>query len=99
MKKIIICPECKGRMEFAPYVINGQRHGLKAVPVQCDSCNGTGEIEVPMTNFDYIKGMSLEEMAFLLDGFRACSNCRKNGNNCFPVFNTEEWLNQEYKGD
>ena len=49
----------------------------------------------PLTNFERLKAMSLEEMAALLDSFSACSNCRKNGNNCFPVFNTEEWLKRE----
>lgn len=48
-----------------------------------------------MTNYDRIKAMSVEEMADLLDSFRQCSNCRRNGNNCFPTFRTEEWLEQE----
>lgn len=45
-----------------------------------------------MTNYERIKEMSVEEMAELLDSFRQCSNCRRNGNNCFPTFRTEEWL-------
>lgn len=49
----------------------------------------------PVTQFDRIKAMSVEEMADLLDSFRQCSNCRRNGNNCFPTFRTEEWLEQE----
>lgn len=48
-----------------------------------------------MTNYDRIKAMSVEEMSDLLDSFRQCSNCRRNGNNCFPTFCTEEWLKQE----
>lgn len=48
-----------------------------------------------MTNYERIKAMSVEEMAELLDSFRQCSNCRRNGNNCFPTFRTEEWLNSE----
>lgn len=49
----------------------------------------------PVTQFDRIKAMSVEEMTDLLDSFRQCSNCRRNGNNCFPTFRTEEWLEQE----
>lgn len=49
----------------------------------------------PVTQFDRIKAMSIEEMSDLLDSFRQCSNCRRNGNNCFPTFRTEEWLKQE----
>lgn len=52
------------------------------------------ELQAPMTNYDHIKAMSVEEMADLLDSFRQCSNCRKNGNNCFPTFRTGEWLQQ-----
>ena len=48
----------------------------------------------PVTQFDRIKAMSVEEMTDLIDSFRQCSNCRKNGNNCFPTFRTEEWLQQ-----
>ena len=47
------------------------------------------------TNFEKIKSMSLEELADLIDSFRACSNCRRNGNNCFPHFRTEEWLKSD----
>lgn len=48
-----------------------------------------------MTNYERIKGMSVEGMADLLDSFRQCSNCRRNGNNCFPTFRTKEWLESE----
>ena len=51
-----------------------------------------------MTNYDRIKAMNVEETADLLDSFRQCSNCRRNGNNCFPTFRTEEWLEQEVLG-
>lgn len=48
-----------------------------------------------MTNFERIKNMTVEEMADLLDDFSQCSRCRKNGNSCFPVFNTKQWLESE----
>lgn len=47
------------------------------------------------TNYDRIRDMSIEEMATLLDCFSACSRCRRNGNNCFPVHKTKEWLESE----
>lgn len=50
-----------------------------------------------ITNYEKIKSMSIEELAFLLDGFSACSYCRKNGNNCFPSIDFEIWLKQEAK--
>lgn len=48
-----------------------------------------------MTNFEKIKTMSLEELAELIDCFRACSRCKKIGNDCFPYFDTEQWLQKE----
>jgi len=48
-----------------------------------------------MTNYEKIKAMSVEEMAELLDSFSSCGRCRRNGNNCFPTFNTQTWLESE----
>ena len=48
-----------------------------------------------MTNYERIKNMSVEEMANLIDSFRNCGHCRRYGNNCFPTFNTEQWLESE----
>ena len=48
-----------------------------------------------MTRFEKIKLMDVEEMAVFLDGLRACSRCRRLGNDCFPAFDTEEWLKGE----
>ena len=47
------------------------------------------------TNYEAIKRMSVEELAELIDSFRACNNCMKNGSSCFPRFNTMEWLERE----
>nr|DAO12809.1 MAG TPA: hypothetical protein [Caudoviricetes sp.] len=49
------------------------------------------------TNADRIRAMSDEELAELLDSFRSCAVCRRNGNNCFPSFKTEEWLRQPWE--
>ncbi len=48
-----------------------------------------------MSNADRIKNMSVEELAELLNNFRACSRCPKCGNNCFPNLNIEQWLESE----
>ena len=68
--------------------VNGEQY-----PCKPDIFEKTYEA-VTNTNYDNIKAMSVEEMAELLDSLRQCSNCRKNGNNCFPTFRTEEWLQQ-----
>lgn len=48
-----------------------------------------------MTNYEHIINMSVEELAELLNNFRACSRCPKCGNNCFPNLNIEQWLESE----
>ena len=58
----------------------------------CHKAAKEAGFEVKPTNFERIKDMSVEELAELLDSFRACNNCMKNGNSCFPSFNTMEWL-------
>lgn len=52
-----------------------------------------------MTNYDRIKAMNVEEMADLLDSFMSCSDCRRNGNNCFPHYDIKEWLEREVEND
>jgi hypothetical protein len=78
---------------------------------KCDNCKkyedcsmGSGLVwpcgaYVPkvMTNADHIRAMSDEELAELLDSFRSCAVCRRNGNNCFPSFKTEEWLRKPWE--
>ena len=51
--------------------------------------------ERKMTRFEKIKLMDIEEMATFLDGLRACGGCRRLSNDCFPTFDTEEWLKSE----
>jgi hypothetical protein len=46
---------------------------------------------------DHIRAMSDEELAELLDSFRSFAVCRRNGNNCFPSFKTEEWLRKPWE--
>ncbi|MBR2300871.1 MAG: hypothetical protein IKA41_02850 [Bacteroidaceae bacterium] len=48
-----------------------------------------------MTNHEKIKQMSPEELAAFLEGFMPCNRCRKRGNDCFPSFDIEKWLESE----
>lgn len=50
-----------------------------------------------MTNAEWIRSMSDEELGDLLEAFNACSRCRRHKNNCFPVFDIDEWLKQPKK--
>lgn len=63
MKKKIMCPECDGYGVTIQYAMNSLGNKLKMIDMKCTKCNGTGEIEVPMTNFDYIKSLNIEDMA------------------------------------
>lgn len=72
MKKKIICPECDGRgyISHAETWSDGNSvGGGRAWSEPCVNCNGAGEVEVPFTTYDFIKGLSIEDMAvfFALD--------------------------------
>lgn len=55
MKKTIICPQCGG------HGFNTKRSNYIIWSERCAQCNGTGEIEVPITNGDALRSMSDEE--------------------------------------
>lgn len=71
----------------------------------CDKKNDSPDPELErdcphyweLTNADHIRRMTDEELADLLDAFSSCSRCRKNGNDCFPVGDKLDWLQQPYK--
>lgn len=57
MTKKIACPACDGHGFHA-------RHNENSVWSEvCDRCNGSGEVEIPMTNGDRIRAMTDEELA------------------------------------
>ena len=66
---------------------------------ECNACfkgsNFRAIKTIKPTNYERIKNMSVEELAQLLNNFRACSRCPKCGNNCFPNLNIEQWLESE----
>ena len=49
------CPKCDGRGTVGYYHID------HFVDVECDRCNGSGEVE--MTNEEWLKSLSTEELA------------------------------------
>ena len=66
---------------------------------ECSACfkgsNFRAIKTIKPTNYERIKNMSVEELAQLLNNFRACSRCPKCGNNCFPNLNIEQWVESE----
>ena len=57
----MICPKCNGRGTVGYYHID------HFVDIECDRCNGSGEVsEVPMTNEEYLKSCTTEQLATFL---------------------------------
>ena len=75
-----ICETCKKKNDYRCY---------------CSPNSVCGAYEpIVFTWFEKIKLMNVNELAELLDSFRSCNRCRRNGNDCFPTFNTKEWLEE-----
>lgn len=67
--KTIQCPKCDGRGYISHVETWSDGNGVgggRAWSEPCANCNGTGRIETPMTNYDVIKNMTIEEMAEFL---------------------------------
>ena len=118
MKKKIICTECDGRGYISHAETWSDGNGVgggRAWSEPCVNCDGTGEVEVPMTNYDFIKSLNVEDMAEYFGVDRRphfpsspCYVCEYDdglfcGNDrCNDEYKKEvykRWLNQEYKGD
>lgn len=89
MTKEVTCPVCNG---YGFTVITSESSILSHV---CDNCNGSGELEVPMTNGDRIRSMADEELAWELLAWRMEAVAKYHGvSSDFP--NTQkticEWL-------
>lgn len=107
MKKKIICPECDGRGYISHVETWSDGNGVgggRAWSELCVNCNGTGEVEVPMTNYEYIKTMDIEDIAYYLMMFcnnsehcRSCpvERCPRSSNDTEPWI---KWLKKE-RGD
>ena len=62
MTKQVVCPVCNGHGFIS---VIGENYSSSHT---CDHCNGSGEIEIPMTNADRIRAMNDEELAEFLEG-------------------------------
>lgn len=62
MKKLIQCPECKGKGYFTLMTGDGNDY-CGVIGQACSSCGGSGALEVDMTRADRIRAMSDEELA------------------------------------
>ena len=101
MKKKIRCPECEGRGCTTHYATDAAGNKLAAIDIKCANCNGTGIIEVPMTNFDRIKNMNEMELVKFISDI-ANDTIRDYRNGFFSkwatsYFETLAWLRDEVK--
>ena len=93
------CPKCKGKAEYFKEVFNdGKRR--REILVECDMCHGSGE--VPMTNEEWLKQCTTEQLAdVLLEHFEWGLSI--NAEYCFTEKYVEqnrehilEWLQQPH---
>ena len=101
MKKKVVCPECDGNGYIGKYTVN--EYGCSAWSERCDECDGTGEIEVPLTNGDLFRSRSDEMNALFLSKI-VCHNCMSTFEceKCYPddegcAKEILKWLNKEAK--
>ena len=93
MTKEVICPVCEGHgfsVVLSEYSISSHA---------CDNCNGSGLIEVPMTNADRFRAMSDDKLEDFIRKISIafqpwCDNHCKldNGDNCNTCL--KNWLKQ-----
>ena len=96
MTKQIVCAVCEGR-GFVSWA-NNTEDTCSTGSKTCPHCNGTGVLEVPMTNADRIRAMSDEELAMFLR-WDICTKIRGDNRMCngWCDERVAEWLKQPYK--
>lgn len=95
MKKKIMCSNCNG------YGFIGKCDENKAWSERCAKCNGTGEIEVPLTNGDLLRSGSDERNAQWLSklvchdctAIFQCSECHPDDEGCAKEI--LKWMQKE----
>lgn len=93
--KNILCEECHG-MGFISMV--GEN---SAWSERCNKCNGAGNIEVPITNFDKITENEWTLAKFIIDTVTHCqfNNCEDcplyEADGCSRQEKVKEWLQKE----
>ena len=92
------CPKCNGRGTV------GYFHIDHFVDIECDRCNGSGEVsEVEMTNEEWLRSATTEQLADLMSRMVGCSNCPipKDGRSCMGTYSgcwheIIKWLKQPH---
>ena len=85
------CPKCNGRGTVGYYHID------HFVDIECDRCNGSGEVsETDMTNEEWLKSMNTEQFAEALAWIEdrgELPTVRKENVKAF-----EKWLKEKHDG-
>lgn len=104
------CPQCDGYGKVTYIVRSGNRIISKEVG-ECDYCYGTGEVndwetestEEPLTNEEYLRSCTTEQLADLMSRIVGCSNCPipKDGRSCMGTYSgcwheIIKWLKQPH---
>lgn len=92
----MICPKCNGRGTV------GYFHIDHFVDIECDRCNGSGEVsEVQMTNEEWFASLPTEEKARFLD--RICYSAWGDRNSRFKDMadytDWVEWLKEKHHAE
>lgn len=98
MTKLIPCPKCNG-LGFETIFTE-----CSVTSRTCDKCSAMGFVEVPMTNADYIRSMTDEQLARMLtygDWNFDCSECKDGKKrpecDCDCQAHCLEWLQQDVR--
>lgn len=92
------CPKCNGKGDYFNEVYNdGKRR--REILIKCDMCHGSGE--VPMTNEEWLKQCTTEQLAEWIGNVldEVCDANNYNCKNCFKWCNRNkvvEWLKQPH---
>ena len=89
------CPKCKGRGTVGYYHID------HFVDIECDRCNGSGEVsEVEITNEEYLKSCNTEQLAEWIASVVKKAISIKENNDIVMLESAiwwDEWLKQPHK--
>ena len=88
--KKLVCYNCGGHGFITATYENGQTSAI------CPVCGGIGTHEIQMTNADYIRGMSDEELAEFIKHIKVRAVFCKaiKNNDAFEELCSAEWLKQ-----
>ena len=89
----MICPKCNGRGTV------GYFHIDHFVDIECDRCNGSGEVsETDMTNEEWLRSATFEELAGAIYEWHTKGYARGRLEvDLNPITEVVEWLKQPHK--